>query len=124
MGRLAGRGLPNRLGKQPSRFGKPAPKTAVERSRQRDAVQTWRAWYKTSRWQKLRLSVFKRDGYICQKTGVALIGKHPEPNSPVADHKKPHRGDPELFWNPENIEAVSKAYHDKQKQSAEKRGLV
>lgn len=124
MGKLKGRGLPTRLGRQPSRFGKRAPKTEVERSRQRDAVYSWRSWYKTARWQRLRLVVFRRDGYVCQKTGVLLVGKYPAPNSPVADHKEPHRGDEDLFWDPKNIETVSKSYHDKQKQSAEKLGLV
>jgi 5-methylcytosine-specific restriction endonuclease McrA len=123
MGKLKGRGLPNRLGRQPSRFSK-RPETEADRTRARDAVQPWRAWYKTARWQKLRRLVLKRDGYVCQKTGVALVGKYPAANSPVADHKVPHRGDPDLFWDPRNIEAVSKDYHDKVKQSIERRGLV
>lgn len=123
MGRLSGRGLPPRLGREPSRFGT-APKSEADRSRQRDATQAWRAWYKTSKWQKLRRIILKRDGYICQKTGVALVGKYPAPNSPVVDHKVPHRGDPDLFWDQDNLQAVSKAYHDTTKQSLEKRGLA
>ncbi|MEO0485283.1 MAG: HNH endonuclease [Pseudomonadota bacterium] len=95
-----------------------------DRSRQRDAAQPWRAWYKTARWQKLRRQVLKRDAYICQKTGVALVGVYPAPNSPVVDHIVPHRGDEALFWNEGNLEAVSKAYHDKTKQSIERRGLA
>lgn len=66
----------------------------------------------------------QRDGYICQQTGAALIGRHPAPNSPVVDHKRPHRGDPKLFWDEGNLQTVSKAYHDKVKQSLEKRGIV
>lgn len=124
MGRLKGRGLPNRLSAAPSRFGRAAPSTEKERSQQRDATHGWRAWYKTSRWQKLRLVILKRDKYTCQATGQALVGKYPEPNSAVIDHKTPHRGDPELFWSPDNLQAVSKAYHDRDKQRAEARGLV
>ncbi len=88
--------------------------------RQRDAFHEWRKWYKTARWQALRLRVFERDGYVCQQTDELLTGRHPEPNSPVADHIRPHRGDADLFWDIDNIQTVSKAYHDKQKQSLER----
>jgi hypothetical protein len=37
----------------------------------------------------------------------------------VVDHIKPHRGDPELFWDEANLMAVSKAYCDSEKQKAE-----
>lgn len=90
-----------------------------ERDRQRSAAALWRAWYKTARWQALRRHILKRDLYTCQRTGVLLTGRHPAPNSPVVDHIKPHRGDPELFWDEKNLMAVSKAYHDSEKQKAE-----
>ncbi|WP_235882942.1 HNH endonuclease [Rhizobium rhizophilum] len=83
----------------------------------------WRSWYGTERWKKLRRQVWARDHYRCQKTGVLCIGKYPSDNSPVADHKIPHRGDPVLFWDLENIETVSKAYHDSEKQKQERAGL-
>ena len=121
MGRL--KAMPNRLGALPSRLGA-APTSELQRSRDRDASQEWRSWYKTARWQRLRKSVLIRDGYRCQQTGTLLVGKYPSPNSPVADHKTPHRGDPKLFWNMDNIQSVSKEYHDRVKQSMEKRGLV
>ena len=79
----------------------------------------WRAWYKTARWQRLRLEILIRDGYACAKTGVLCVGEYPSPNSAVADHIKPHRGDPNLFWDASNIQTVSKAYHDGQKQRDE-----
>ncbi|MFY0619312.1 HNH endonuclease [Shimia sp.] len=123
MGRLSGRGLPSRLGSAKPRLSA-ASKTEQERNRHRDATQPWRAWYKTARWQKLRLDILNRDVWTCQKTGVALVGKFPAHNSPVVDHKTPHRGDPDLFWEPENLQAVSKAYHDSEKQKLEKSGLI
>lgn len=123
MGRLSGRGLPSRLGMVQSRLSS-SPKTEQDRSRQRDASQPWRAWYKTARWQKLRLDVLSRDGWTCQKTGVALVGKYPAPNSPVVDHIIPHRGDPDLFWDQANLQAVSKQYHDSEKQRLEKSGRI
>ena len=121
MGELKGRALPSRLRRAPSRL-RAAPVAERDRSRQRDANQPWRAWYKTSRWQKLRLKILKRDGYTCQATGVMLVGKYPAADSPVVDHKHPHRGDADLFWDERNLQALSKEYHDKVKQSIEKRG--
>jgi 5-methylcytosine-specific restriction protein A len=63
--------------------------------------------------------VFVRDGYVCQRTGVLCAGKYPAPNSPVANHKKPHRGDLALFWDEDNVETVSKAVHDSVIQAEE-----
>jgi 5-methylcytosine-specific restriction protein A len=82
----------------------------------------WRGWYKLKRWAVLRLEVFVRDEYRCQRTGVLCAGKHPAPDSPVANHKIPHRGDPVLFWDPNNIETVTKAVHDSIIQSEERAG--
>lgn len=84
----------------------------------------YRKWYKTARWQRLRLFVLQRDGYICQQTGVLLTGKSPEPDSPVVDHITPHRGDPELFWDASNLQSVSKSWHDSTKQALEKSGRI
>ena len=75
-------------------------------------MQPWRRWYRTARWQKLRQDVFTRDGLVCQRTGVLCLGRHPASDSPVANHKRPHRGDPVLFWDPANIETVCKEAHD------------
>ena len=83
----------------------------------------WRRWYKTMRWQKVRERILLRDGYTCQKTGVLLIGKYPEPNSPVIHHSKEHRGDEVLFWDEDNLIAVSKQWHDRDAQKAEQATL-
>ena len=88
--------------------------------RARAAKLNYRAWYKTARWRKLRETVLQRDGYQCQETGVLLIGKHPAPNAPVVDHIKRHHGDPDLFWDEANLKAVSKAWHDGEKQRLER----
>lgn len=89
------------------------------RDRQRNAAQPWRAWYKTPRWEKLRQAVFLRDHYICQRSGELCVGKAPAANSPVANHKTPHRGNPALFWDINNLETVSKRVHDKDIQREE-----
>lgn len=96
----------------------------AERSRMRDRDAPWRAWYRTKRWLKLRKAVLLRDGWQCQATGAMLVGKYPADNSAVVDHKVPHRGDPALFWDIDNLQAVAKGWHDREKQSLERRGLM
>lgn len=83
---------------------------------------TVRAWYKSKRWQMLRQQVLVRDLYTCQQTGVLLSGKYPAPNSPIVDHKIPHRGDERLFWDVENLQAVSFDYHETVKKKMERSG--
>lgn len=112
--------LAPRIGVMRSRIS-PAPLDERDRSRNRDATQPWRAWYKTARWVKLRRRILLRDNYTCQATGVLCVGKHPAENSPVVDHKTPHRGDERLFWDDTNLQVVSKAYHDSTKQAEEAR---
>lgn len=80
----------------------------------------WRAWYKTRRWAQLRIEVFVRDGFVCQRSGVLCIGRHPAPNSPVANHRVPHKGDEALFWDIGNLETVSKLVHDSEIQAEER----
>lgn len=123
MGRLKGKGLGSRLGSEHRRLRGPAA-TEEDRTRQRDETVQWRKWYKTSRWQKLRRLVIRRDDSTCRQTGLALIGRHPAPNSPVVDHIIPHNGDASLFWDADNLQTVSKAWHDKEKQRMERAGLV
>jgi 5-methylcytosine-specific restriction endonuclease McrA len=121
MGRL--KTVKPRLGVVGSRIAA-VPATKIGGARDRDAGQPWRKWYKTARWQALRLQVLGRDQWTCQQTGVLLVGKYPAGNSPVADHKTPHRGDKKLFWDIDNIQAVSKEYHDREKQRLEHNDLI
>ena len=82
---------------------------------------TVRGWYKSARWQALRQQVLQRDLYTCQHTGVILTGKAPAPDSPIVHHKVPHKGDEQLFWDINNLEAVSKEWHDSEAQRDERR---
>lgn len=94
--------------------------------------QEWRKWYKTKEWYRIKATAHKRDSVLvngklvpkCRQTGQILDGKYPAPNSPVADHIQRHRGDPDLFFNLDNIQTVSMAYHVKQKQRQERRGYA
>ena len=101
---------------------RPRLKTTREiRDKRYSPDATVRGWYKSARWQALRQQVLVRDLYTCQHTGVMLIGKAPEPNSPVVHHKVPHRGDEQLFWDIDNLELVSKEWHDGEAQAQERR---
>lgn len=111
-----------RLGGLSHRMGA-TPTDETARTQHRAERDSWRSWYTSRRWRKLRQVILVRDLYTCQRTGVLLIGKHPAPNSAVIDHIRPHRGDPVLFWDETNLMAVSKAFHDSQKQREEKNVL-
>lgn len=115
MGRLSQ--APARLAFAPRRLA-----NAPDQAQGPEPVQhsaPWKAWYKTKRWRDLRQSVLLRDAYTCQRTGRVCGGKHPAPDSPVVNHKRPHRGDPALFWDPDNLETVTKEVHDGQIQAEE-----
>lgn len=106
--------MPARLGQAAMRCA--APLGEVSRSRQRDATQHWRAWYKTARWQRLRWSILLRDLFTCRRCG--LLADSPDL---VADHVMPHRGDEEMFWDAGNLQCLCKACHDGEKQREERR---
>lgn len=96
----------------------PLPR-ATDRHGHDSTAEPWRKWYSTPRWRRLREQVFRRDGYICQRSGAICGGKGNDWNSPVANHKRAHRGDPVLFWDPANIETVTKQVHDSEIQAEE-----
>lgn len=112
MGKLAGRGLPGRLRRSGNRLREGRRDGGVSMDRSKN-------WYNTAEWKRMRERVLERDGNVCQQTGVALIGKYPAPNSAVVDHIEPHRGDRSRFFDERNLQAVSKAYHDGEKQRLE-----
>lgn len=75
--------------------------------------------------------------YRWQKASKAFLAEHPLCQCPecddgnrrvreatVVDHKRPHRGDPELFWDVNNWQAMAKECHDSYKQRLEKSGRV
>lgn len=96
--------------------GRLQPAEHLSRTQRRYRSNPWRAWYSKKEWQDLRIRVANRDHWTCQRTGVLLIGDTNAPNSLIIHHKIPHRGDPELFWDEKNCEAVSKEWHDTEGQ--------
>lgn len=91
----------------------------AERSRQRAAEAPWRAWYKSARWQQVRERVFTRDLFGCQMLACGKVISNRR--QLVCDHIRPHRGDPALFWDEDNLQTLCKPCHDGAKQSAERR---
>lgn len=81
-------------------------------------AEPWRKWYGSREWKRLRWSVLVRDLFTCCRC-KALIG---DTSQLVADHKTAHHGDPDLFWNPENLAATCKPCHDSAKQAEDRRG--
>ena len=111
-----------RLSSLPSRLqGLPSghvylPQTTQERDQHRAAVHPWRAWYKLQRWRDLRMAVFERDGFTCQMCG-RLQG---DTSQLTADHRRRHRGDPVLFWDPGNVQTLcTTPCHNRHKQAQE-----
>ena len=78
----------------------------------------WRPWYSSTRWLKLRSMQLKAAPLCaaCDRIGrVTAAG--------VVDHVIPHRGDPALFWDAENLQSLCKPCHDAGKQKAESAGF-
>jgi 5-methylcytosine-specific restriction endonuclease McrA len=75
----------------------------------------WRRSYKTARWAALRLEIFVRDGFRCQKCGLV----EGDTSKLVCDHKVAHRGDDRLFWDRMNLQTLCKPCHDGMKQREE-----
>jgi 5-methylcytosine-specific restriction protein A len=115
--------IKSRLSSPPSRLSAPSV-TETRRASSSGGERRSKNWLNTARWQRLRRKILIRDDYVCRATGVSLVGNYPAGNSPVVDHRIPHRGDPDLFWDEDNLQSVSKEYHDRIKQSIEKRGQV
>lgn len=63
-----------------------------------------------SRWDKAR-KIFLAEHPLCQCEECQKSG-HPLPAN-VVDHIIPHRGDPELFWDQNNWQALNKRCHDR-----------
>lgn len=74
------------------------------------------------KWQKARAAFLAAHPLCqcpqCQEGTVRVLA------ATVVDHKVPHRGDPVLFWDRTNWQALSKPCHDSWKQRLEKSGTV
>lgn len=72
-----------------------------------------------SRWQKARIG-FLRSHPLCvdhESRGLVVAAT-------VVDHKIPHRGDQQLFWDKSNWQALCDHCHNSHKQRLEKSATV
>lgn len=78
----------------------------------------YRLWYKRSIWtRRLRPSAMKRDAYTCRMCGRNW--GH-DTSRLVVDHIEPHRGDWQLFIDPNNHQCLCDSpCHSKLKQRME-----
>jgi len=115
-----------RLTTRPSRLATVAPRLGAvpsdvrSQDRARNQLKPWRSWYGLKRWADIKRRVYARANGVCEQTGIALQPKGKLPNSAVVDHIQEHNGDPALFWDENNLQLVSKVYHDREKQRIER----
>lgn len=97
-----------------------ATKQDDTRDKRRYAAAPWRRWYGLKRWKDMRWSVLVDALFQCARCG-RIEGST---SNLVADHKVPHRGRAELFWDRSNIQCLCKECHDTVKQREEHAELV
>ena len=82
----------------------------------------YRKLYSTKQWRTLRGTTLTRDHYRCQRCGVSLTSGKSQPTSAVVHHKKPHKGNLTVFYDPSNLEAVGWSCYSGAIQSQEALG--
>jgi 5-methylcytosine-specific restriction protein A len=79
-----------------------------------------RTWYRTPEWVALRALVLNREPWCVDCLAAAGLTQFTRSDdlrragvrrSTDADHQVPHRGDPALFWNPENLTGRCHPHH-------------
>jgi len=75
--------------------------------------------YNSKRWRKAR-SRFLSEHPLCVM--CAAIGR--DNAADTVDHITPHKGDLELFWNPDNWQALCSHCHSRYKQQQEQSGIA
>lgn len=68
------------------------------------------------------MSVLIRDGFVCQMQGCGKF--YVDTSKLVADHKRRHGGDHDLFWDERNLQCLCKPCHDSLKQREERSGRL
>lgn len=74
----------------------------------------YRKLYKTARYRRLRHAHASANP-LCR---FCLITEDISPVD-VVDHVKPHKGDLDLFFDPDNLQSLCKHHHDSAKQMIE-----
>lgn len=87
----------------------------ITRDQERAQRAPWRKRYGLKRWKDMRWAVLVDAMFTCQMCGK-LEG---DTSKLVADHRKPHRGDPSLFWDRNNLWCLCEVCHSTVKQREE-----
>jgi 5-methylcytosine-specific restriction endonuclease McrA len=74
----------------------------------------WRHLYGRSRWKRLR-HVQLSEQPLC----VYCLTQDIVEVATIVDHRTPHKGDEELFFDPDNLQSLCKRHHDSTKQMEE-----
>lgn len=79
----------------------------------------WRRMYGTKQWFRLRHHQLKDHPWcaFCAQVGRRSLAT-------IVDHKTPHRGDEQLFYDERNLQSLCKPCHDGVKQQLEKSGTL
>lgn len=88
-------------------------------------AQEYRKLYQTKQWRVLRERVLLRDSFKCQHKGCGAFLKRgrTHQHSAVIHHLKPHKGDLDLFFDIDNLQAVCWSCHSGDIQSIESKGF-
>ncbi|AYJ92048.1 MULTISPECIES: HNH endonuclease [Serratia] len=79
----------------------------------------WHYLYNTKRWYRLRYHQLQKQP-LCE----FHLKRDQVVSASIVDHVKPHKGDEELFHDPDNLQSLCKRCHDSVKQRMEKGGTV
>jgi 5-methylcytosine-specific restriction protein A len=80
-------------------------------------AQAYRRWYNTAAWKQAREAQRQKQP-LCER----CLAKHFLVPMTVVNHRKPHKGDRDLFIDPDNHESLCAPCHDGPVQSAERSG--
>lgn len=93
---------------------------ACAQLRFRDMPKTeWEHLRKTARWLRLRVRQLSNEPMcrLCRALGKRTAAT-------VCDHIKPHKGDVDLFYDPDNLQSLCKECHDGAKAELERSGKL
>jgi 5-methylcytosine-specific restriction enzyme A len=79
----------------------------------------WTRWYHTKRWQRMRSWQLTVEPHCRMCTRRGRAGSC----ATDVDHIKPHRGNADLFFDPENLQSLCKTCHSSIKQELERNPL-
>lgn len=83
-------------------------------TKRRAESAAWQHLYKGAAWRRLR-----EQQLAIQPLCEFCLVTEDITDAEVVDHKRKHNGDPELFFDPANLQSLCKHHHDSAKQMIE-----